>query len=268
MLGFVLVIIAGAASGYFSYEAWGVGWSIVCTIVAMIVCWSVIGLTLRRFVGARQMKIQSLMQEAQAKVNRQLEIFNRRPPSSMKVARETLEKIQFDAIRKSLVELDGYKKYYIWNAMLAKQVNAMKIQLYYQLREYAKVDELLPKALLFDPQSIGIKMARMYKNDDPKLDKFYRLKCWRFKGESGAFLACVYAWIKVRQNSEDVQLALEALKNAAKSSDNQTLIENIDHLSNGKVKHFSNSGFGDNWYALALEEPKMKKQRQQQGRMF
>ena len=265
MLGFILVIVVGGVCGYFSYDAWGLGWSITCTILSMIVSWAVIGLTLRRFIGVRQMRIQSLMQEAQVKVNRQLEIFNRRPPSSMKVARETLEKIQFEAIRKSLAELDGYKKYYIWNAMLAKQVNAMKIQLYYQLREYAKVDELLPKALLFDPQSIGIKMARMYKNDDPKLDKFFRLKCWRFKGDNGAFLACVYAWIKLKQDK--VELALEALKNAAKSSDNQVLVENIDHLTNNKVKHFSNSGFGDNWYALALEEPKMKKQRQQ-GRMF
>ncbi|MBR7121075.1 MAG: hypothetical protein IKC94_02405 [Lentisphaeria bacterium] len=265
MLGFIVVIALGAVTGYFSYEAWGMGWGITCSVLAMILGWAVIGLTLRRFIGVRQMKIQEIMQDAQNKVNRQLEIFNRRPPSSMKAAREILENLQFSAIRKSLAELEGYKKYYLWNAMLAKQVNAMKVQLYFQLREYDKVDGLLPKALLFDPQSIAIKMVRMYKNNDSKLDKFFRLKCWRFKGENGAFLACVYAWIKLKQ--EKPEAALEALKNAAKSSDNQVLIENIDHLTNGKIKHFSNSGFGDNWYALALEEPKMKKQRQQ-GRMF
>ena len=39
-------------------------------------------------------------------------------------------------------------------------------------------------------------------------------------------------------------------------------------LANGKAKQFSNSGFGDMWYALYLEEPKVKPQRQRQGRMF
>ena len=176
-----------------------------------------------------------------------------------------MEKIQFESIRKALVEMEGFKKFYLWNPMLYKQINAMKMQLHYQLREYSKVDELLPKSLLLDPQSLGIKLARMYKNNDPKLDKFYKMRCWRFKGENGAFLASVYAWIKLRQNAAD--MALDALLRAKKTSDNQVLLENIDRLTNGKVKHYSNSGFGDNWYALALEEPKMKNQRQQ-GRPF
>ena len=182
------------------------------------------------------------------------------PPSAFKAARQMLEKIQFDAIRKSLAELDGFKKFYIWNVMLSRQINTMKVQLYYQLREYSKVDELLPKAILFDPQSLAIKLARMYKNDNAAIDKFFKLKCRRFKGENGAFLASVYAWIKIKQEKND--MALEALRYAAKTSDNQILRENIDRLVNGKVKHYSNSGFGDTWYVLALEEPKVKNQRQ------
>ena len=46
------------------------------------------------------------------------------------------------------------------------------------------------------------------------------------------------------------------------------LLENHDKLLNGKAKQFSNAGFGDTWYALYLEEPKMKPQRQRQGRPF
>lgn len=265
MLGFLIVAAASAGVGYYSFRCWGLGWGITCGVVALIVFWSVLGLILRRLVNRRQLVIQEIMGDAQNKVNRQLEMFNRRPPSSMNAARQILEKIQFEAIRKALKELESFKVYYKWNSMLRKQVNAMKIQLYYQLREYDKVDELLPQALLLDPQSIGIRLARMYKNNDPKLDKFFKLKCWRFKGESGAFLASVYAWIKLKQNAPES--AMEALKNAQKTSDNETLLENISRLSNGKVKHFSNSGFGDNWYALALEEPKMKNQRQS-GRPF
>ena len=260
MLGLIIVIAVGCVSGYYSKEAWGTGWGITCGLAAFLVAYLLLSLILRYFVMKRQMVIQNIMQDAQNKVNRQLELFNRRPPSSVNAARQMLEKIQFDAIRKSLAELDGFKKFYLWNIMLVRQINTMKVQLYYQLREYAKVDELLPKSILFDPQSLAIKLARMYKKDDAKLDKFYKLKCRRFKGENGAFIASVYAWIKIRQ--DDQAQALEALRNAAKTSDNQILLENIDRLVNGKVKHYSNAGFGDTWYVLALEEPKVKNQRQ------
>ena len=266
MLGTLIVLAIAGATGYYSFRTWGLGWGITCGILGLIVAWALFSLILRRFIVGRQMKIQAIMTDGQNKVNRQLEMFNRRPPSSMNATRQTLEKIQFEAIRKSLAELEGFKKFYIWNMMLPKQINAMKVQLHYQLREYSKVDELLPKALLFDPQSIAIKLARMYKNEDAGIDKFYKQKCWRFKGENGAFLASVYAWIKVRQG--DVASALEALNNAKKTSDHPSLVENADRLTNGKVKHYSNSGFGDMWYALALEEPKMKNQRQMQGRPF
>ncbi|MBE6356082.1 MAG: hypothetical protein E7058_03090 [Lentisphaerae bacterium] len=265
MLGTLIIFAIAGASGYYSYRTWGLGWGITCTLIALVIAWILFSLILRRLIMGRQMKIQEIMSDGQMKVNRQLEMFNRRPPSSMNAARQTLEKIQFEAIRKALTELDGFKKFYVWNMMLPKQINAMKVQLYYQMREYSKVDELLPKSLLFDPQSIGIKLARMYRNNDSGIDKFYKQKCWRFKGENGAFLASVYAWIKIKQ--DDVPAALDALRNAMKTSDHQTLLENADRLTNGKVKHFSNSGFGDIWYALALEEPKMKNQRQQ-GRPF
>ena len=69
-------------------------------------------------------------------------------------------------------------------------------------------------------------------------------------------------WERLSSKQDDQSAALEALRHAAKTSDNQVLLENIDRLVNGKVKHFSNSGFGDTWYVLALEEPKVKNQRQ------
>ena len=173
MLGLIILLVIGSVSGYFSTKAWGTGWGITCAIAAFLLAYLILSLILRSLVMRRQMVIQNIMQDAQNKVNRQLEMFNRRPPSSVNAARQMLEKIQFDAIRKALAELEGFKKFYIWSVMLVRQINTMKIQLHYQLREYSKVDELLPKALLFDPQSLAIKLARMYKNNDPKLDKFY-----------------------------------------------------------------------------------------------
>ena len=118
---------------------------------------------------------------------------------------------------------------------------------------------------MLDPQTVAIKLVRMYKKDDAAIDRFYKRTIRRFRGDSRAFLACVYAWMKLKK--DDLKSALDALLNAKKLSDHQVLLDNIELLANGKAKHFSNSGFNEMWYALMLEEPKMKPQRRG-GRMF
>ena len=43
--------------------------------------------------------------------------------------------------------------------------------------------------------------------------------------------------------------------------ENETLRRNHESLINNRVGHFSNSGIGDSWYSLFLEEPKVRMQR-------
>ena len=143
----------------------------------------------------------------------------------------------------------------------------MKMQLLFQLGEYKKVDEIMPKCFLLDQQSLAIKLVRMYRNNDSKLDSFFMKRCSRTKGEARAFLASVYAWMKVKQ--EQPEKALEALNLAKKVSDHPAVLSNIDNIANGRYRHYTNSGFGDLWYSLGLEEPKAAKpQRQMRNRMF
>ena len=60
---------------------------------------------------------------------------------------------------------------------------------------------------------------------------------------------------------ELIDEAFKALTAALKNSDNETLKQNHEHLMNNRVAHFSNSGLGDQWYSLLLEEPKVRQQR-------
>lgn len=264
MLGFLIVIISGVAAAVFATKGLhSSGWGIFFGVLGALVAWAVLGLVLRRKIAAQQQKVQDIMQMAQIKINRQMEMFQRRPPSSEKAARQIMEKIQNDAVRNALAELDNFKRFYKWNLMLSKQVNTMKVQLYFQLREYNKVDELLPSAFLFDVQTVAIKLVRLYKTENAGLDKFFRSKVRRFKGDSRAFFASVYAWMKLKQGKD--QDALDALLDSKTTTDHQVMMDNIERLSNGKSKHYSNSGFGDMWYALGLEEPKVKPQRQMRG---
>ena len=266
MLTLIIALLTGALCGYGAAREWGWGWGVGCGVLGFLAAQLTVGLFLRGAIKRRHDRIQKILQDAQQKINKQLNLFQIRPPSSQKAAQQILESIQIDAAHKALEATGDFRSLYIWNLMLKKQIDAMRAQLYFQLKEFKKADECLKTALLIDPQSVAIQLARMYRNEDPKLDRFYAAKFRRARGEGAAFLASVYAWIKLKRDDE--KAALEAITSALKKSDHPVLVENRDKLVNGKAKQFSNSGFGDMWYALYLEEPKMKPQRQRQGRMF
>ena len=266
MLSLIVSVVSGVVVAVLLRGTMSDAWVITCGVASFFIVQLVIGLVIRQRMGIRQNAIQQVMAQAQDKINRQMVIYQRRPPSSMREAQETVNRIQTQAAHQMLEILDGTNGLCLWNFMLKRQINAMRVQLYFQLKEFKKVDQLLPKALLLDQQSMAIKLVRSYRNGDfSGMAAFYRKKCRKLKGDGAAFIACVYAWILLKQ--DDAKTAIEVLTEAKKKSDNAVLTDNRDKLLNGKAKHFSNSGFGDAWYSLYLEEPKVKAQRQT-GRMF
>ena len=128
-----------------------------------------------------------------------------------------------------------------------------------QMKEFDKVDKIMPKAMMITAQAIAIKMTRMFKNNDPKLDDFFRKKSRKLKGDDAVLIFSLYAWIKIHQ--DDAKSALDALNLAMTKCDHPVITANRDRIANGKIKQFSNAQLGDAWYALYLEEPKIKQQR-------
>ena len=265
MYSIVISLAAGILTGILTGRDLGITWGIVCGAAAFLIAQLVVMLILRGKLKRLQLGMQQTMQAAQTRIARQVQNFQQRPVGSPKLMQQKLESMQNDALREALRLTEAFDPYYRWNWMLARQINTMKMQLHFQLKDFAAVDKIMPKCLLMDARALAIKLVRMYRKEDPKLDMFYQKKSRRLKGEDGAFLACTYAWIKLRQ--EDQARALAALVAAKKNSDNAVLIANYENLVNGRAKHFSNAGFGDNWYALYLEEPKMRPQKAQQ-RMY
>lgn len=268
MLSIIIALVIGAGVGAaVGVDLQSTPWGITCGIAGYVATQIVISLILRKKVNAVQAAIQNEMNADRERINRQLTTFQQRQPGNMAGLKQLADRLQNEVSRKLLDATVRFKVFYMWSPMLYKQINAMKVQLYYQLKDYEEVDKLLPKSMLMDPLSLSIKLVRMYKNEDKELDNFYRKKCSKFKSDQGAFLACVYAWIKLKQ--QDVQSAVAALRNARKLSDNPILIDNLDKLANDRKKDFSNAGFGEQWYALALEEFKPKAvRRRNNGPMY
>ena len=113
-----------------------------------------------------------------------------------------------------------------------------------------------------DPSLVAMKMARMQMLDAPLEDirKAYEKGTRRLRYNQNVLAAACYSWILVKR--EKVDEAFKVLTDALKSSDNETLKRNHEELMNNRVAHFSNSGLGDQWYALHLEEPRTRGPRQ------
>lgn len=235
------------------------GWAIFWGIIFMLAVQLAAGLFIRREVNRVNRKIQTEMTEMQRKLNRKMEAFQRRPGASVKAMQEELIHDQHVAIRRCLGILDELNKYVWFNYLLDRQLNTMRVVMLFQLKEFDKVDKLMPKAMMITAQAIAIKMTRMFKNNDSKLDEFFHKKSKKLKGDDAALIFSLYAWIKIQQ--DNAKAALDALNIAITKSDNPVLAANRDRIANGKIKQFSNAQLGDAWYALYLEEPKIKQQR-------
>ncbi|MEA4862031.1 MAG: hypothetical protein AB7F40_01575 [Victivallaceae bacterium] len=235
------------------------GWSFCWGVITMFVLQMASGFFIRKQVMKAQVEIQKMMAETQAKLARRIEMFQRRPGGNVKLMQQEMQEEQYSAIRKSLYKLNELNRYVWWSPMLEKQLNTSRMVMYYQLKEFDKADNMMKSAIMVTGQAIAMKMARMYKRNDPGLDKFFAKKSKRLKGDDAVLIYSLYAWIKLKQ--DDPKSALDALNRSLKKSDNKLLLENRDRIANGKLKQFSNALLGDAWYALYLEEPKVHQQR-------
>lgn len=262
MLTLIIAISAGLIAGLLSALDLNVYWSIANGFIVFVIVQLVIGLLVRRKVNAVNNRVQGVMERAQNKINRKIQAYQHRPGGDPKSIQKMLEKEQTDAVREALRESEAMQPLFKWNLLLKKQIDTMRMMFYYQIREFGKVDELLPRCLMFDSRAVAFKLARMFKKNDPGLEKFFKRKSRRAKGDDCALLYGAYSWMLVQRG--EIDQALELLTLARKKTEHQTIIDNREKLANGKIKLFSNAGLGEMWYALYLEEPKIKQQRVRQ----
>lgn len=260
MLTLFTAVILGLIAAFFSGQALNnTSWGAIIGIAVMVVCQILIGLFVRRQVNKVNQTIQAQLQEVQNKIQRKINMMQQKPGMSPKFLQSTVEKEQTQAVHKALAMTEGLKRYYLWSPLLAKQINTMKMMFHYQIKEFAQVDALMNKCLFFDPTSSAMRIARMYRKNDPALDKFAKSKLKRAKGDSGVLLYALYSWILVKRGEFDA--ARNLLADSKKRCDNEVLNANWERLANDKAKNFSNAALGEMWYMLYLEEPKVKTQR-------
>ncbi len=249
----------GAAAG---------GWSVLWGVLVFLAAQLLLGFLVQRKVKSEMEKVQSVLNNGKNHLQQKVSQWQIKPPGSVKDARKIIEKEQAVFIKKALDASAGLEKFDRWAPLMRKQINALRLQLHWMNKDFKAVDKLMPTVMVLDPMMACIKMARMYMRGDEGIEKLFKKHSGRVRTDQGVLIYALYSWILVQRG--EIDQAHKVLIDGCEKTENEFLKRNRDHLANNRIKHFSNAPFGDEWYALHLEEPKMKVQRQQRfnGRPF
>lgn len=262
MLTIILSLMVGAGVGLGLYvgDAAHWGWCILWGVLAFAACQAGAGWLLRGRIKRMMDAVQGTLMAGQKKLQAKINQWQLRPPGSVKQAQLEIEREQRGFLQQAIEQTSAFDAYYRWSPLLKRQVNTLKMQLRYQMKDFSEVDRLMPTCLFLEPMTAAMRLARMYVNKDENLGKVFDKQVLRLRYGQGAILYALYAWIAVQRN--DIDLAHKTLIRASAKLENETIKRNLEHLANNRVKQFSNAGLGDEWYALGLEEPRVKMQRQ------
>ena len=233
----------------------GLFWAIVLAVVGFMIVQIIVSLLLRRKINQINGELQDVMMRTRKEMERkQMFIAQRANPTMQRMQMEAMQK---KGIEEALVVCEQFNALCKWNLMMKKQIATMQMTFQYQLHNWEEVDRLLPKCIFLDPQTISMKLVRLYKTKDESLAKFYKKRTRLLRKDSIVLPAATYSWILLKQGNKEE--ALKVLNEALKKTENAVLSKNRDAIINDKLKQFSNADLAEGWYALGLEEPKIQK---------
>lgn len=257
----IVVGCGGFALSYWGADA-GTGWSVFFGILSFGVCQGLSGFLVQKKVKVEMEKVQAILLAGQKKLQTKMQRWQMRPPGSIQAAQREIFADTKLFVKEALAQTETLRKYKLWVPMMEKQIATAQFQLNWMIKDFKQVDRLMPKALFLDPTMTAMKLARLYmtNGDLAAMRKIYAKGVARTRYNGNVLLAATMSWIEVQKG--EVDAAFKTLTEALKKSDNETLKRNHECLMNNRVGHFSNSGIGDQWYSLLLEEPKVHTQRQ------
>lgn len=261
-----LIIAVALGGGTFAATHYagdvGLGWSIFFGFAAFAAFQAIFGYVMKKRVQRDMEGVQRILVEGQKRIQAKMQRWQLRPPGSIQAAQKEIFDDTKVFVKEALAQTETLRRYRLWVPMMERQIATAKFQLCWMIKDFKQVDALMPKVLFMDPTMTAMKMARLYMTggDSAEIEKVYAKGVRRVRYNGNVLLAATMSWIQVQRG--DVDGAFKTLTEALKKSDDATLKRNHEQLMNNRVAHFSNTGLGDQWYALQLEEPKVHMQRQ------
>ena len=275
IIAFIISAVCGALYGQLENASWGI---YVTGVITYIASWIILNRFFQKEFTAQINSVQSHIMGAQEQVQRQVKQFQTKPSGSPVAFQKKLEAKMTKSVEEAIKLLDGVEKFYKWNFLLKKQVDTMLFQLNFQIKKYEEADKYIDGAIAMDPMVISMKMARYYAQSPIKDEEKPNLKKWKvsevfYKGlwkvrntAQKAFLNNLYGWMLLQQGFADE--AQKYLATVVDKASDEALLKNLQALQNDKPKQYNMAVYGDQWWALGLQDPPKQKpqvQRQMQG---
>lgn len=264
MITLIIAVALGGGTFVVAHGAGdvGLGWSIFFGFAAFAAFQAIFGYVMKKRVQRDMEGVQRILVEGQKRIQAKMQRWQIRPPGSIQAAQKEIFEDTKVFVKEALAQTETLRRYRLWVPMMGRQIATAKFQLCWMIKDFKQVDALMPKALFMDPTMTAMKMARLYMTggDSAAIEKVYAKGVRRVRYNGNVLLAATMSWVQVQRG--DVDGAFKTLTEALKKSDDATLKRNHEQLMNNRVAHFSNTGLGDQWYALQLEEPKVHMQRQ------
>jgi tetratricopeptide (TPR) repeat protein len=257
--GFFGILVMGLLIGTNALH-WG--WAILLGVLAFAAGQGLTGYLLQRRVKVAMEAVQHIMVEGQKRMQQKVKMWQTRPPGSMKDAQLEMERDQKRIVEQALEASKSLERFNRWVPLMEKQIATLRLQLYWSVKNFKKVDELMPLAIYMEPTMINVKIARLFmlEADIAEIEKFFKKQVSKLRYGQGVVLYSLMAWIYLQRN--DLDKANKILIEACEKMENDVVKRNRELLANNRANQFSNTGLGEEWYALHLEQPKMKQQRQ------
>jgi hypothetical protein len=266
----ISALVATALASALIASQFSAGTTVFYSIVGFTGTFFLVGFLVRKKMSKAQGALQESMQAAQGRMQRKVQQFQNKPGGNVKQIQRELEMDQKVMVKQGLELTKGLEPFRKWSLLTGRQIATMRLQFYYQLKEFDKVDEILGTCgflrgpMMMEPVAVAMRMARCYKNDDlAGAKKVFKRKILWFRGDRGTLLYGLMSWIYVKVGEPDE--ARQLLLKAKEATGADIFSRNWEHLSNDRVKSFSNAGLGDEWYSLGLENPPAVKQQRMRG---
>jgi hypothetical protein len=266
----ISALVATALAGSLITSQVSTGATVFYCISVFVGTFFLVGFPVRRKMSKVQSELQGSMQAAQGRMKRKMQQFQNKPGGNVKQMQRLLETDQKAMLKEGLEFTKRLEPFRKWTLLTGRQIATMRLQFYYQLKEFDKVDEILATCgflrgpMMMAPMTAAMRMARCYRNDDlAGAERVFKRRIRWTWGDRGTLLYGLMSWIYVQVG--EVDEARRVLLKAKKATGDDTFTRNWEHLSNDRVKKFSNAGLGDEWYSLYLETPPAPKQQRMRG---
>ena len=266
----ISALVATVLAGSLITSQVSTGATVFYSIVGFLGTFFLVGFPVRKKMSKVQGELQESMQAAQGRMQRKVQQFQNKPGGNVKQMQRLLEMDQKAMLNEGLEFTKRLEPFRKWSLLTGRQIATMRLQFYYQLKEFDQVDEILATCgflrgpMMIDPMASAMRMARCYKNDDlAGAERVFKRRIRWTWGDRGTLLYGLMSWIYVKVGEPNE--ARRVLLKAKEATGVDTFVQNWEHLSNARVKSFSNAGLGDQWFSLYLENPPAPKQQRMRG---